>query len=88
MRPVCLHMIFLLFTLLYLYKCNLIIQDKRINHIERNFQRDGILCADFLLGNILIRFGTKLYRQVVGIPIGTYCAPLGTIYFCFVMRGA
>ena len=28
----------------------------------------------FLLDNI-IRFGTKLYRQVVGIPVGTNCAP-------------
>ena len=27
----------------------------------------------FLLDNIFIRFGTKLYRQVVGIPLGTNC---------------
>ena len=30
----------------------------------------------FLLGNIFIRFGTKLHRQVVGIPMGTNCVPL------------
>ena len=30
----------------------------------------------FLLDNIFIRFGTKLYRQVVEIPMGTNCAPL------------
>ena len=30
----------------------------------------------FLMDNIFIRFGTKLYRQVVGIPMGTNCAPL------------
>ena len=24
--------------------------------------------------NIYIRFGTKLYRQIVGIPVGTICA--------------
>ena len=30
----------------------------------------------FLLDNIFIPFGTKLYRQVVGIPMGTNCAPL------------
>ena len=30
----------------------------------------------YLLNNILIRFGTKLHRQIVGIPIGTNCAPL------------
>ena len=28
----------------------------------------------YLLDNI--RFGSKLYRQIVGIPIGTNCAPL------------
>ena len=30
----------------------------------------------FLLDNIYIRFGDKLYRQVIGIPMGTNCAPL------------
>ena len=29
----------------------------------------------FLLDNIFIGFGTKLYRQVVGIPMDTNCAP-------------
>ena len=29
-----------------------------------------------LLDNIFIRFGSKLYRQIVGIPMGTHCAPL------------
>ena len=35
------------------------------------------------LGNIYIRFGTKLYRQIVGIPIGTNCAPLVADLFLF-----
>ena len=30
----------------------------------------------FLLDNIYIRFGSKLYRQIVGIPMGTNCAPI------------
>ena len=30
----------------------------------------------YLLDNIYIRFGTKLYRHIVGIPMGTNCAPL------------
>ena len=30
----------------------------------------------YLLVNIFIRFGSKLYRQSVGIPMGTKCAPL------------
>ena len=37
----------------------------------------------FLLDNILICFGTKLYRQVVGIPMGTNCAPLVADLFLF-----
>ena len=37
----------------------------------------------FLLENIFIRFGTKLYRQVVGSPMGTNCAPLVADLFLF-----
>ena len=35
--------------------------------------------------NIYIRFGTKLYRQIVGIPKDTNCAPLvaDLFLFCF-----
>ena len=37
----------------------------------------------FLLDNIYIRFGTKLYRQIVGILLGTNCAPLVADLFLF-----
>ena len=37
----------------------------------------------FLLDNIFIRFDTKLYRQVVWIPMGTNCAPLVVDLFLF-----
>ena len=37
----------------------------------------------YLLDNIHIRFGTKLYRQIVGIPMGTNCAPLVADLFLF-----
>ena len=37
----------------------------------------------FLLDNIFIRYGTKLYRQVVVIPMGTNCAPLVADLFQF-----
>ena len=41
----------------------------------------------FLLDNIYIRFGTKLYRQVVGIPMGTNCAPLvADLFFYSAMK--
>ena len=37
----------------------------------------------YLLDNISIRFGSKLYRQIVGIPMG--CAPLvaDLLLFCY-----
>ena len=37
----------------------------------------------YLLDNIFIRFGSKLYRQIVGIPMGTNCAPLLADLFLF-----
>ena len=40
----------------------------------------------YLLDNIFIRFGTKLYRQTIGISMGTNCAPLvaDLFLFCYV----
>ena len=42
----------------------------------------------YLLNNIYIRFGTKLhvYRQIIGIPMGTNCAPLVADLFYFAMK--
>ena len=114
MQPVCLLMIFLLFTLLYLIiqlKINLLILlkepsiEKALLTLHVTTETHFLLqkkkhkkyhtwsCQNvcdaltFLLDNIFIRFGTKLYRQVVGIPMGTYCAPLLQIYSYFVMKG-
>ena len=41
----------------------------------------------FLLDDIYIRFGTKLYIQIVGIPMGTNCAPLVADLFLFCYEG-
>ena len=35
------------------------------------------------MDNIFIRFGTKLYRQAIGIPMGTNCATLVAELFLF-----
>ena len=32
--------------------------------------------TEFLVDNIYVRFGGQLFRQMVGIPMGTNCAPL------------
>ena len=37
----------------------------------------------FLLDNIYFRFGTKLFRQIVGIPMGSNCASLVADLFLF-----
>ena len=37
----------------------------------------------YLLDIIFIRFGTKLYRQITGIPIGTNCTPFVADLFLF-----
>ena len=37
----------------------------------------------YLLDNKFIRFGSKLYRQIVGIPMGTNSAPLVADLFLF-----
>ena len=39
----------------------------------------------YLLDNIFIRFGTKLYRQTIGIPMGTNCTLLiaDLFHFCY-----
>jgi hypothetical protein len=38
---------------------------------------------EFLIDNIFISFGVKLFQQVVGIPMGTNCAPLlADLFLC------
>ena len=41
------------------------------------------VALSYLLDNIYIRFGNKLYRQIVGIPRGTNCAPIVADLFLF-----
>ena len=37
----------------------------------------------YLLNKIYIRFGNKLYKQIVGIPMGTNCSPFVADLFLF-----
>ena len=39
---------------------------------------DSKICStlEFLIDNIYIRFGDKKFRQTIGIPVDTNCAPL------------
>ena len=40
----------------------------------------------YLLDNIYIRFGTKLFRQIVVIPMGTNCTPLVADFFILLRK--
>ena len=45
--------------------------------------KKSVMPLFIFLDNIFIRFGTKLYRQTIGIPMGTNCAPLVADLFLF-----
>ena len=66
-------------------ECAFFISDIYNNHNLWSCQKvcDALV---YLLDNIFIRFETKLYRQNIGIPMGTNCAPLVADLFFFVMR--
>ena len=61
--------------------------EKKTKKYHARSYQTGCDALTILLDNIFIGFGTKSYRQVVGIPMGTNCALLLPIYSCFVMRG-
>ena len=52
--------------------------DTNCGHVRKCVMRSIIF-----LDKIFIRFGSKLYRQIVGIPMGTNCAPLVADLFLF-----
>ena len=56
---------------------------KNLKNIIHGLFKNVCDVLTFLLDNIFIRFGTKLYRQVVENYIGTNCAPLIADLFLF-----
>ena len=49
-----------------------------INGSGNNMYTADNICKmiEFLIDNIFVQFGGRLFRQVIGIPMGTNCAPL------------
>ena len=44
---------------------------------DKNSSGDNICkMIEFLIDNIFVQFGGRLFRQAIGIPMGTNCAPL------------
>ena len=52
-------------------------------HAKSFFDKKYAMLRTFQMTLVFIRFGSKLYRQIVGIPIGTNCAPLVADLFMF-----
>ena len=47
-----------------------------LNDDNKYTANDICKMIEFLVDNIYVRFGGQLFRQMVGIPMGTNCAPL------------
>ena len=47
-----------------------------LNSENKYTANDICKMTEFLVDNIYVRFGGQLFRQTVGIPMGTNCAPL------------
>ena len=47
-----------------------------LNSDNKYTANDICKMVEFLVDNIYVRFGGQLFRQMVGIPMGTNCAPL------------
>ena len=44
---------------------------------KKKYTEDDIISMlEFLVDNIFVVFGGKVFQQIVGIPMGTNCAPL------------
>ena len=46
-------------------------------------ETDIIKMFDFLIDNIFVTFGGRVFQQTVGIPMGTNCAPLLSELFLY-----
>ena len=64
-------------------KCLFCLLLNNLNDINCGHVRKCVMFSHYLLDNIFIRFGSKLYRQIVGIPTGTDWAPLVADLFLF-----
>ena len=50
---------------------------KEHSDLKNKYTEDDIVnMLEFLVDNIFVVFGEKVFQQIVGIPMGTNCAPL------------
>ena len=54
-----------------------------LNDIHCGHVRKCVMLSIIFLDNIFLRFDSELYKQIVGIPMDTYCDPLVADLFCY-----
>ena len=57
--------------------------DEQVKHYTMWTCSEVCEALTFLLDNIFVRYGSAIYRQVIGIPMGTNCAPLVADLFLY-----
>ena len=57
--------------------------DEQVKHYTMWTCSEVCDALTFLLDNIFVRYGNAIYRQVIGIPMGTNCAPLVADLFLY-----
>ena len=56
------------------YRCYFV---KSHSDAKHKYTEDDIIdMLNFLIDNIFVEFGGHIFQQVIGIPMGTNCAPL------------
>ena len=59
------------------YRPKLFHSQKWKSQVTNKYTEDDIInMLEFLVDNIFVVFGGKVFQQIVGIPMGTNCAPL------------
>lgn len=57
---------------------------KNTSNSKKKYTEEEIIkMINFLVDNIYVEFGGKIFQQTIGIPMGTNCAPLLADLFLF-----
>ena len=54
------------------YKDTYFVRDHSLKYSDA----DVIKMLEYLIDNIFVKFGGRIFQQTIGIPMGTNCAPL------------
>ena len=63
--------------------CNAICTFQGVTSNKKYSEDDICGILDFLIDNIFVMFGKRVFQQTVDIPMGTNCAPLLADFFLY-----